>query len=91
METMNDKLIHLEFMKAVLTGSFKGTYVNEDHKLLGKMKASLAAATADAALLEYQKRWEGKEESQCRCDKKKLAPMPTGYVPSCWGEPPKNK
>lgn len=63
---MNDKLVHLEFMKAAITGlcalNRKGLlsktyYIPSVEKVIER-----TAEIADAALLEYQRRWEGEEK-----------------------------
>lgn len=82
---MNDKLVHLEFMKAALTGFSTGLWGKNVEKDIPQTIVNVAVCIANAALIEYQKRWEREEESQCRCDKKKLAPMPEEISPIIMG------
>lgn len=64
METMNEKLVHLEFMKAALTGLCSihmGNLADKMYEIPSEeLVTERALKTADAALIAYQKRWEGK-------------------------------
>lgn len=52
-----DKEIHLEFMKAALIGIL----CHASRITTPSIAVNDALMTADAALLEYQKRWEGEK------------------------------